>query len=122
MKKFVLIILSVLFVNVTLFADDETSCRIPGTNAVATVKNPVDKLRILYKNSPEAVRAYVAITEKQEKDVNVVINVYSVGDNRLIGSDIVRISAGCTSDDVDITCKGEVGTLVNIRIASASCR
>lgn len=121
MKKFLLIILSVLFVNVTLFADDETSCRIPGTNAVATVNNPVTKL-LDGRGETGWVQARVAITEVQEKDVNVVINVYSVGDNRLIGSDIVRIKAGSTSGKVDVTCEGEVGTLVNIRIASASCR
>lgn len=117
MKKFILLILSVLCLSTSAFAD-ETSCRVWGTDAVATIKNPVTTIH----NNNISIR--VGITEPQDKKVNVVVNVYSTN-NEVIASDIVTIDAGCTSQSgsyVNIDCKGKNGDVVYVRIARASCQ
>lgn len=119
MKKFILLILSVLCLSTSAFAD-ETSCRVWGTDAVATIKNPVATLE---KDSFGTVwaTAKVEITEKQTKEVNVVVNVYSV-DKQLIGSGIVRFRAGLTYSLCEIECRGTHRDVVYLRIAKASCQ
>lgn len=118
MKKFFLLILSVLCISTSVFAD-ETSCRVWGTDVVATINNPIETL---YRNGSVYVKAKVEITEAQTKDVNVVVNVYSADDNHLIGSDVARIAKGNTTKTLDIICRGKAGDLVYIRIAKASCQ
>ena len=122
MKKFILLILSVLCLSTSAFAD-ETSCRVWGTDAVATINNPI---ATLYESGGDIqVTARVEITEAQTKDVNVVVNVYSADDNLLIGSGVARIRKGLTTPDnghFTIECRGEKGDLVYIRIARASCQ
>lgn len=121
MKKFFLLILSVLCISTSVFAD-ETSCRVWGTDAVATINNPIGTL---YQSGRNTVTAKVEITEAQTKDVNVVVNVYSADDNHLIGSGVARIAKGRTTPNngyINIECRGEKGDLVYIRIARASCQ
>jgi hypothetical protein len=120
MKKFILLILSSLFISTSVFAD-ETNCRVWGTDAVATINNPVDEL--YQRGSGIGVFAKVEITEAQTKDVGVVVNVYSAIDNKLIVSEVVRISKGSTSGSSFIVCRGgKVGDVVYIRLARASCQ
>lgn len=119
MKKFFLLILSVLCISTSVFAD-ETSCRVWGTDAVATIKNPIETL--YREGSGVYVKAKVEITEAQTKDVNVVVNVYSADDNHLISSDVARIAKGNTNNTLTIVCRGKAGDLVYIRIAKASCQ
>ena len=118
MKKFILLILSVLCLSTFAFAD-ETSCRVWGTDAVATIKNPVASLYDTNKGT--GVDVVVEITEKQTKDVNVVVNVYTL-DNQIIGSDVVRIAKGYTTGYKYIVCRGKSKDVVNVRIARASCQ
>lgn len=123
MKKFFLLILSVLCISTSVFAD-ETSCRVWGTDAVATINNPIGTLYRSNTGDIE-VTAKVEITEAQTKDVNVVVNVYSADDNHLIGSGVARIAKGRTTPNngyITIECRGEKGDLVYIRIARASCQ
>jgi len=122
MKKFFLLILSVLCISTSVFAD-ETSCRVWGTDAVATINNPIGTL--YQSGGCIKVTANVEITEAQTKDVNVVVNVYSADDNHLIGSGVARIAKGKTTPTngyITIECRGEEGDLVYIRIARASCQ
>ncbi len=123
MKKFILLILSSLFISTSVFAD-ETNCRVWGTDAVATINNPVDELH--QYGSGICVFAKVEITEAQTKDVNVVVNVYSAVDNHLIGSGVARIAKGHTTPNngyITIECRGgKVGDVVYIRLARASCQ
>ena len=117
MKKIILLILSVLCLSTSAFAD-ETSCRVWGTDAVATIKNPVTTIY----NDNISIR--VGITEPQDKKVNIVVNVYSTN-NEVIASDIVTIDAGHTSQRgsyANIVCKGKDGDVVYVRIARASCQ
>lgn len=117
MKKFILWILSVLCLSTSAFAD-ETSCRVWGTDAVATIKNPVTTIH------KDHISIQVGITEPQDKKVSVVVNVYSTN-NEVIGSDIVTIDAGCTSQGgsfARIYCEGKDGDVVYVRIARASCQ
>ena len=118
MKKFILLILSVLCLSTSAFAD-ETSCRVWGTDAVATIKNPVASLSD-YSSGP-CVGVSVEITETQTKDVNVVVNVYTL-DNQIIGSGVVRILKGYTTGYALIQCRGKSEDVVNLRIARASCQ
>ena len=119
MKKFILLILSVLCLSTSAFAD-ETSCRVWGTDAVATIKNPVASLSD-YSSSRTCVDVSVEITETQTKDVNVVVNVYTL-DNQIIGSGVVRIAKGYTTGYAMIQCGGKSKDVVNLRIARASCQ
>lgn len=122
MKKFILLILSVFCISTSVFAD-ETSCRVWGTDAVATINNPV---ATLYQRSGGVIEvtARVEITDAQPKDVNVVVNVYS-SDNQLIGSGVARIEKGRTTPNngsFTILCRGKANDVVYLRIARASCQ
>ena len=119
MKKFILLILSVLCLSTSAFAD-ETSCRVWGTDAVATIKNPVASLYAVGSDKV-CVEVRVEITEEQTKDVNVVVNVYTL-DNQIIGSGVVRIYKGQTTSEGYIQCRGKSKDVVNVRIARASCQ
>lgn len=122
MKKFILLILSSLFISTSVFAD-ETSCRVWGTDAVATIQNPVSTL--YQSGNHVSAGPMVEITDPQTKDVNVVVNVYSASDNQLIGSGVARIEKGKTTignKNFEIKCRGTSGDVVYIRIARASCQ
>ena len=91
MKKFIIVLLAFLFTSVYVSAD-ETTCRVAGTNTVATINNPIVKVQgIDYK---WVFNVSVSITEEQDYPVSIVVNVRSSTSNKIIATEVVRIQKG----------------------------
>ncbi len=122
MKKFFLLILSVLCISTSVFAD-ETTCRVAGTNTVATINNPIVKLQgIDYK---WIFNVSVSITEKQDYPVSIVVNVRSSASNKIITTEVVRIPKGQYTTRESFELSNDLcpdGGYVYLSIARAVCQ
>lgn len=122
MKKFIIVLLAFLFTSVYVSAD-ETTCRVAGTNTVATINNPIVKVQgIDYK---WFFNVSVSITEEQDYPVSIVVNVRSSTSNKIIATKVVRIQKGqrTTIESFELSydlCKD--GDYVYLSIARAVCQ
>jgi len=91
MKKFIIVLLAFLFTSVYVSAD-ETTCRVAGTNTVATINNPIVKLQGI--DHKWVFNVSVRITEEQDYPVSIVVNVRSSTSNKIIATEVVRIQKG----------------------------
>ncbi|MBQ8169767.1 MAG: hypothetical protein IJZ98_03405 [Bacteroidales bacterium] len=122
MKKFIIVLLAFLFTSVYVSAD-ETTCRVAGTNTVATINNPIVKVQCINYNC--FFNVSVSITEEQDYPVSIVVNVRSSTSNKIIATKVVRIQKGhrTTIDRFELSydlCKDE--DYVYLSIARAVCQ
>lgn len=107
---------------VSAYADD-TTCRVYGTNNVATIVNTVvtGSTAVTAGSGNHFVDAKVELTERAEKDINVAVKV-SDG-SRVIATGVVRITQGYTSGDTRIDSPSiREGVTYYLYIAGASCQ
>lgn len=117
MKKLLLLLVVAIISAVSASAAD-TTCRVYGTNNVATIVNTT-----VYGSHLNSVEAQVELTEKAEKDINVVVRV-SDG-NRIIATGVVEFTQGYKNQAHSVHIQSpsiRQGETYYLSIASASCQ